>query len=136
MKRLIAATLMVFASVFAQTSSNVENALEEIQTQINTPLVCLAPVVWEVKGDLRAAAESLVAEITKRGWGVLHHGPLQLSYAVLIDPEPNNPKAYAVGGLTPNGSPDSHYVFLAECTATATVLPSENFAHRPTRPNG
>lgn len=43
---------------------------------------------------------------------MLRHGQLSQSYAVVVDPNPDDPKAVAVGGFMPNGSPTTSEVFL------------------------
>lgn len=95
-------------------NDQVKAAVEEILA-LSEGLECQEPQAWNVLGSLETAAQFLIEELTRRGWTMLRHGQLSQSYAVVVDPNPEDPKAVAVGGFMPNGSASSSEVFLAQC---------------------
>ncbi|MDX2007536.1 MAG: hypothetical protein SFU83_20040 [Meiothermus sp.] len=110
--------------------SEVDRALEEIRRFLEGQLDCGAPEVWAVKGSLEMAAETLSSELNSRGWTVMQQGQIGGNYVLLIDPNPEDPAAYVLGGLIENGGPDSHYTFLAECRLSAYGPPADQTARR------
>lgn len=131
--RLAIAALTFFCIALAQGSKStaptqeMRAALQEIIAQVGGT-TCGEPVAWEVKGNLEQAVQFLMDQLDSRGWQVIDYGQLPHSYAVVVDPNPQDPKALALAGLMPNGAPDSSSVFLAECVIDEPGPPSTNQA--------
>ncbi len=96
--------------------TQVQVAFTEIRELVPT-MTCQAPEIWTVPGDVETAARFLVDKLEERGWKVMEHGSTKHSYAVIADPDPNDPKAVAVGGLLLDSpDPDESIAFLALCS--------------------
>lgn len=93
---------------------------------------CETPEVWTVSGSTQAAARSLLQKLAERGWQVMEHGPAGGAYAVIADPDPNDPAAVAVGGLTLRPSQQGrNAVFLARCAVENASDENEVFTLLP-----
>lgn len=93
-------------------------ALDTIVQQIDR-VSCAKPEVWNVDGDVEGAARFLVGELEGRGWAVMQHGSSGRTYAIIADPDPNDPEAVAVGGLLLDPVEKGRSVaFLATCRMT------------------
>lgn len=118
----VGAALALGGVVLAQGSGEAEvgEAMSEIVAML-PDVQCGAPEVFELSGDSRGAARALLAKVEERGWSVMDHGMTPHSYAVIIDPNPNDPQALAVGGLLMvELQPGSSTAFLAECQITSS----------------
>ena len=88
-------------------------AMQEVHTK--GKLECEPAEHWSVKGDGEVAADFISNELESRGWPVMDHGSLELSYVLVADPDPSNDRAIAVAGLVFERGEDESYVFLEKC---------------------
>ncbi|MDX2007170.1 MAG: hypothetical protein SFU83_18170 [Meiothermus sp.] len=96
-------------------SAAVGGAVREILEKLQLQLVCAVPEVRELEGSPDKVAQSLTEEVERRGWQVLSYRRLSLIYVLVLDPDPSDPSAYALGGWMQNERPDAFYTFLTRC---------------------
>lgn len=98
------------------SQTSVRQALDEVLAVI-PGMNCQDPEVWTVDGDSEVAARSLLDKLEERGWNVVEHGATGSGYAVIADPDPDDPSAYAIGGLVfEEVQPNVSAAYLARCT--------------------
>ena len=93
----------------------VNEALEEFIQALPVQVNCDQADAWTVRGGPREAAGMLKDELENRKWGILETGQLELSYAVLVDPDPSDEYAIALGGILPAESEGDTFAYLALC---------------------
>lgn len=108
-----------FVSAQSNGSPAVGEAVSEIMAML-PKVECAEPEVWEVEGDARGAARFLLNTLRERGWSVMEHGPTRRSYALIVDPNPNDPVAVAIAGYLVNTKSKQSTAFLAECKLTSS----------------
>ncbi|WP_110885374.1 hypothetical protein [Deinococcus yavapaiensis] len=91
-------------------------ALDEVLAVI-PGMNCDEPEVWTVEGDSEMAARSLMNRLMERGWDVIEHGSTGSGYAIIADPDPDDPAAYAIGGLVfEEVEPNVSAAYITRCT--------------------
>ncbi len=118
---LMVAGVLALGSVLAEvagekvtSNSEIASAMNEILT-LSAGLECQEPQAWSIGGNIGMAAQFLVEELKRRGWDVLQSGQLAQSYAVVVDPNPDDPNAVVIAGLISSNAAVSE-VFLSQCT--------------------
>lgn len=104
-------------SIRIEQNEKIQLAIQELYDHV-PGMTCDESDNWSVEGDLDAAADFLEVELNARGWGVVDHGPLEHSYAVVLDPDPADERAVAIAGLIEE-TRSTTYVFLERCTLPA-----------------
>ncbi|MBB6098506.1 hypothetical protein HNR42_001940 [Deinobacterium chartae] len=120
MRRLLAMVLLCGSALAAtpatpiNSSPQVQSALEETRALLSLPVACGEPEAWQIDGDVTQIGQFLLDQIEARNWSIMHHQPLSLSYAVIADPNPDDPDAIALGGITLDAAQHG-IAFLSEC---------------------
>lgn len=114
---------------------DVNEAVTEIMATLPA-MQCGQPEVWQVDGDVRGAAQFLLKTLRARGWSVMEQGATAHGYAVIVDPNPNDPQAVAIGGmlLGPTNGRAKSTAFLARCTLSPQDDGEGWFTALPPRP--
>ena len=129
----MAATLALSGVVHAQTGglTKVNEAVREIMTTL-PEMQCGRPEIWDVRTDAQGAARFLLRKLEERGWALMDYGAMQRSYAMIVDPNPNDPNAVALGGLLHEQlRPSYSTAFLVTCKMAARMDEGTLFTFLP-----